>query len=117
MKLVSRYNRINIIATIIVLLVASIFYFFILRYVLIHQLDNTLKVEEAEISNYVKVHDQLPEATDYRDQHTHFEEVSQPVSRQFNNIRLRGEHGHEMRSYRELSFPIAIHEQHFKASV
>ena len=45
MKLIAKYNRINIIATIAVLLVASICYYFIVRYVLIHQLDNTLKVE------------------------------------------------------------------------
>ncbi len=120
MKLIAKYNRINIIATIIVLLVASICYYFIVRYVLIHQLDNTLKVEEAEILNYVNTNNHLPEATNYRDQHTSFEETDKPFERNFSNIDLyeeRRHHHHESGSYRELSFPISINGKNYKASV
>src|ERR1700688_4901008 len=88
MKLITRYNRVNISATIIVFLVASISYYFIVRYVLIHQLDNTLKVEEAEILNYVKTNNRLPEPTDYRDQHTSFAQTQEALKRRFSNIKL-----------------------------
>src|SRR5579859_3662663 len=108
MQLITKYNRINIVATIIVLLVASIFYFFIVRYVLIRQLDNTLKVEEAEILNYIRTNHKLPEATNYRDQRTSFKEVEQPIKRRFHNISLNDEREHERRPYRELSFPITF---------
>ena len=54
MKLLSKYNRVNIIATIIVLLLSAIWYYFFIRSVLIHQLDKDLKVEEREITDYVK---------------------------------------------------------------
>ncbi|HLK31256.1 MAG TPA: HAMP domain-containing sensor histidine kinase [Puia sp.] len=117
MKLITKYNRINIIATVIVLLLASICYYFIVRYVLIHQLDNTLKVEEAEILNFVKVNNKLPEATNYRDQHTKFEEVAEPVSRKFDNIKLCEGRHRESDAYRELSFPININGKNYKASV
>jgi signal transduction histidine kinase len=117
MKLISKYNRVNIIATIAVLLVASICYFFIVRYVLIRQLDNTLKVEEAEILNYVKNNNRLPEATNYRDQHISFEESSEPVKRKFCNISLHDHHDHESNPFRRLVFPINLNGKFYKASV
>ncbi|MBS1934080.1 MAG: HAMP domain-containing histidine kinase, partial [Bacteroidetes bacterium] len=116
MRLITKYNRINIIATVIVLMLASICYYFIVRYVLIRQLDNTLKVEEAEIINYVKTNNKLPEATNYRDQRTSFEEASQAVIRKFENISACGYHeGRD--ACRKLSFPIRINGKNYKASV
>ncbi len=117
MKLITKYNRVNIIATIAVLLAASICYYFIVRYILIHQLDNTLKVEEAEILNYVKNNNRLPEATSYRDQRTGFEEITDPVKRKFENIPLREGKHHENNLYRQLSFPVFINGKQYKASV
>jgi len=117
MKLITKYNRVNIIATISVLLAASICYYFIVRYVLIRQLDNTLKVEEAEILSYVKQTNQLPEATNYRDQHTSFEPASDLVKRKFSNISLYEKRHHESNAYRQLVFPVTINEKSYKASV
>ena len=117
MKLITKYNRVNIIATIAVLLVASICYFFIVRFVLIPQLDNTLKVEEAEILNYVKTNNRLPEATNYRDQHTSFEPSDDLVKRKFGNISLYEERHHESHTYRQITFPITVNGKSYKASV
>jgi signal transduction histidine kinase len=117
MKLIAKYNRVNIIATVAVLLVASVCYYFIVRYVLIHQLDNTLKVEEAEILNYIKTNDRLPEASNYRDQHINFTEIAESFKRKFCNINLYEEKHHENDVYRELSFPIIVNNKLYKASV
>jgi len=117
MKLIAKYNRINIIATIAVLLVASICYYFIVRYVLIHQLDNTLKVEEAEILNYIKQNNRLPEATNYRDQHTRFESSDNPVKRKFSNNSSNEERNHKSNAYRQLVFPVTANGKSYKASV
>ncbi len=117
MKLITKYNRINIVATIVVMLIASICYYFIVRYVLIHQLDNTLKVEEAEILNYVKNNNKLPDPTNYRDQHTSFEAVRELFKRNFTNVRLYEDRHHEDNIYRVLSFPVTIDDKLYKASV
>lgn len=117
MKLIAKYNRVNIIATIIVLLIASTCYYFIVRYALIRQLDNTLKVEEAEIMNYVQRNSKLPEATSYRDQHTYFAEATSPLKRNFGNISLPERHHKRMVTYRVLSFPISIDGKLYQASV
>jgi signal transduction histidine kinase len=117
MKLITKYNRINIIATVAVLLIASICYFFIVRIVLIHQLDNTLKVEEAEILNFIKRNNRLPEATNYRDQHTRFEQAVDSVKRKFNNTSLYERRHHESNIYRQLVFGVSVNGKLYKASV
>ena len=50
MKLLSKYNRVNIIVTIIVLLLSAVVYYFFIENALVHQLDKNLKGEEKEIT-------------------------------------------------------------------
>ena len=56
MKLFTKYNRINITATILIFLAGSVAFYFVLDYVLIRQLDATLRSEKQEISEYVQLH-------------------------------------------------------------
>ena len=60
MKLFTKYNRINIAITILTFVVGSIAFYFVLHYVLVRQLDETLRGEQQEVVDYVKAHDQLP---------------------------------------------------------
>ena len=60
MKLFTKYNRINIAITIFTFVAGSIAFYFVLQYVLIRQLDETLRGEQQEVVDYVKTHDQLP---------------------------------------------------------
>ncbi|MEO6454175.1 MAG: hypothetical protein ABIN97_08895, partial [Ginsengibacter sp.] len=61
MKLLSKFNRVNVIATVVVLLLSGLCYYFAIRAMLISQLDKDLKGEEFEILNFVKENNQLPE--------------------------------------------------------
>lgn len=61
MKLFAKYNRINIAATILTFLAGSIAFYFVLQYVLIRQLDETLHAEQQEITDYIRAHNALPE--------------------------------------------------------
>lgn len=61
MKLFNKYNRINIAASVLVFVVGSAVFYFVLRLVLIRQLDDTLRTEQTEIISYVQKHNQLPE--------------------------------------------------------
>lgn len=117
MKLFTKYSRVNIIASILALLLGSIGYYFIIRSVLIHQLDDTLKVEEAEILDYVRTRNQLPEPANYRDQQVHFLPAQIPVSRKFDHITRLDQHHGEDRFYRELLFPVRAGGQLYTASV
>ncbi len=117
MKLISKYNRVNILATIIVLAAGSVCYYFIIRYTLIKQLDNALKVEEAEIRDFVSLHDRLPEATNYKDQHISFEVATAPVNRRFFNISVFDPRDGDHDPYRQLLFPLSVNGQLYTASV
>src|SRR5579863_6473786 len=103
MKLFTQYSRVNIVASILALLVGSTGYYFTMRYVLIHQLDDTIRVEEAEILNTIRTTGVLPAPTDYHDQQISYEPATIPVQRHFINSRVFIHHHHE-EPYRELIF-------------
>jgi len=49
MKLFTKYNRINLLTTIIIFLLSATAFYFVIRYILINQVDSDLKIEEREI--------------------------------------------------------------------
>ncbi|HEY6975388.1 MAG TPA: HAMP domain-containing sensor histidine kinase [Chitinophagaceae bacterium] len=65
--------------TISVFLLGSIFFFFVLRYILLNQLDETLMSERQEIANYVAVHNQLPEIANSPQQWIYYEPTTKPI--------------------------------------
>lgn len=119
MKLFTRYSRVNIIASVLALLAGSLAYYFSLHYFLIEQLDDTLKVEEAEILDHVRTKGTLPEPSSYRDQETSFALTDAPVTRAFHNIDRRSprRHHNEIRTYRQLLFPVSVEGKVYAASV
>jgi len=117
MRLFVKYSRVNIIASIGALLLGSIGYYFMIRYVLVHQLDDTLKVEEAEILDYVKTRDRLPEPANYRDQQISFTPAGSPVARKFIHTTGFDQHHNEDRPYRQLLFSVRAGGQLYTASV
>src|ERR1700731_1273906 len=117
MKLFAKYSRVNLVATILVLLTGSICYYFIIRYVLIRQLDDTLKVEEAEILDHVKNKGRLPEPANYKDQLISFTPADQPVRRRFRSIHIIDPIDKENDPYRRLVFPVTVQGQNFTVSV
>jgi signal transduction histidine kinase len=117
LKLFTRYSRVNILASILALLLGSISYYFTVHYVLIHQLDDTLKIEEAEILDNVKNHDRLPQPANYRDQQISFQPAEMPVPRQFTDTKKLGRHHHQKEPYRELIFSVTAGGQLYTVSV
>lgn len=73
MKLIAKYNRVNIPITITVLIISSIGYYFILHYFLLRQVDKDLRIEQQEIIHHISESGTLPEASYYKDQQISFE--------------------------------------------
>ncbi|MBN9381701.1 MAG: HAMP domain-containing histidine kinase [Chitinophagaceae bacterium] len=118
MKLFTHYSRVNILASILALVLGSIGYYFIIRTVLIHQLDETLSVEEAEILSHIQLKGQLPEPANYNDQQISYSPARAPVDRQFVNItRPDPFHHNESRSFRQLVFSVRAGGQIYTVSV
>lgn len=68
MKLLARYNRVNLITTIVVMLITGIVYYQAISWILTNQKDKDLLVEEREIFDYVKLNHHLPQTFESNDQ-------------------------------------------------
>ena len=117
MKLFTRYSRVNIFSSVLALLLGGIAYYFIIRYILIGQLDDTIKIEEAEILNSVKTRDRLPEPANYRDQRIIYTPSSTPIKRRFSNTYWIEPGHHERSPFRLLLFSVVAGGQGYIVSV
>ena len=118
MKLLTKYNRINIVATIVVLLFSSVCYYLMIHAVLLNQLDKDLKIEEHEIKDHVKLNQSLPDATDYKDQQMIFEPVSNEfIKRRFSSEKIFNKKEHEKIATRQLVFTVLVAGQNYKVYI
>lgn len=85
MKLFTRYNRINVAATIAIFLLGSCLFYFMVHYILLHQLDEALETERTEILTFSRKHGKLPEVLNTPDQFTVYQQASTPVKEHFSN--------------------------------
>jgi two-component system sensor histidine kinase QseC len=116
MKLATKYNRVSITATILVVLVSSFCYYFIIRYALINQLDDDLKIEEQEVMDYLQVHHVLPHPSNYKDQQVLFQPLNNNiVKRQFSSV-YKYDNG-ENAPVRQLVFPVTADGKNYEVII
>jgi signal transduction histidine kinase len=88
MKLLAKYNRVNLITTIIVMLITGIIYYQAISLILTHQKDKDLVVEEQEVFDYVNLNHHLPQTFESNDQQITFTDtIPGSISRMFINTR------------------------------
>jgi len=86
MRLLTRYNRVNLVTTIVVMLITGIIYYQAISLILINQKDTDLGVEEREILEYTRLNHHLPQTFESNDQQINFSEAEPgSVKRQFFN--------------------------------
>ena len=118
MKLFSKYNRINIVATIFIFLAASVAFFFTLKFVLFNQIDEDLRIEQREITAYVKQFNRLPENMQLKDQIITYNPISSPVSkRQIKTVLKKDLVENDVEKFREFKFDISVAGQWYQISV
>jgi signal transduction histidine kinase len=118
MKLLSKYNRINIPITIAALLISSIAFYFILHYVLVYQLDKDLIIEQQEILHFVNEHNILPESSNYKDQQIAFHEIKPGAFKsKFSTVESYNEKEGEDESFRRLEFFVTANGKSYTAEV
>jgi signal transduction histidine kinase len=84
MKLQARYNYVNLITTVAVLLITGLIYYQAISWILTWQKDNDLRDEEQEAFEYVSLNHRLPQTFDTHDQQITFTEApSNSVTRRF----------------------------------
>jgi len=86
MKLSNRYNKANILTSIVVLIITGIVYYVVIHFILTEKLDRDLAVEENEINQYVNTFHKLPLPASYLDQQISYKTLSGIISeREFLN--------------------------------
>jgi len=115
LKLFAKYNRINIAATIIIFLAGSCTFYFLLRYILVHQLDETLHAEQQEVVEYVAAHHQLPDVSNSKGQHISFVRTAYIAkAHHFSSLQ---DYDHGRQWYREIAFGVDINGTYYLATV
>ena len=131
MKLLTRYNRVNLFTTIIVILIAGIIYYQAISLILISQLDKDLIVEENEIFEYVSLNHHLPQVFKSNDQQITFTEAKagtvrrefiNTIYRNYDNHKYAKRHHHrddeaEFESGRGLITSIIVGDKYYKVLV
>jgi signal transduction histidine kinase len=118
MKLFTRYNRINLFATVTIFLLSGLAFYFLLKFILIDQVDEDLKIEQHEIQTYAGKYHQLPEIIPVRDQRTSYQPVEKDGgNRQFASMWLKDTAEKEPELYRQLTFYLAVNQQWYRITV
>jgi signal transduction histidine kinase len=73
MKLLNKYNRLNIAVTVLIMLFTGVIYYFTISQILTGQIDKDLVLEENEISAFVKMNNKLPHVYESNHQQISFE--------------------------------------------
>jgi two-component system, OmpR family, sensor histidine kinase QseC len=110
MKLFTKYLRINLLATLLIFLLASMAFYFLLWYVTIRQVDEDLKIEQREIQTYVKKYNRPPEPINVKDQSTSFKiSVIKEPYRNFSTVPSPDKA--EPEDFRQINFTLEINGQ------
>jgi signal transduction histidine kinase len=103
MKLSARYNQVNLITTIVVMLITGLIYYQAISWILTNQKDKDLVVEEDEIFDYVNLNHGLPQTFQSNDQQISFTEAKPgSVTRRFIDttyFKKWGRHGTRKNGY------------------
>lgn len=117
MKLFTKYNRINILTSILIFICGCIAFYFVLNYILIHQLDEILETERSEIVKYAKQHNSLPEIINTNDKQVYFAEIATPVPHDiYSSQKMWNAHEQEEELMRKLLFGVTVKEKHFEVT-
>ena len=118
MKLSTKYNRLNGIAIIIVVLIGSACYYYFISHAFNDQLNKDLRVEEREVLDFVKEYKKLPDVWSYKDVQREFVPAENaPIERRVSDVNEYSKSQHENISYRQLEFPVGMNGRPYKAII
>ena len=117
MKLFAKYSRINVVATVIIFLIACIAFYFTLHYVLMSQIDQDLKIEQREIETFVREHNRLPENISVKDQLIRYQPIQKNITSRFTTHFIKESGGDDGEKFRQLAFSTKVGTQWYQATV
>jgi signal transduction histidine kinase len=117
MKLFTRYNRINILASVLIFVCGCIAFYFVLNYILTRQLDEILETERSEIVQYAAQYNKLPAIINTNDKQVYFKEVATPVAHDvYSSQKIWNAHERENELMRTLLFGVAVKDKYVEVT-
>lgn len=117
MKLFARYNSLSLTAALVVFALVIVSLFFIVREVLIRQLDDSLLEEKDEVLQYIKGRAELPETVNVYDQRTVFEEEPEPYQKFKFRTKYKELNSDTDELVRALYFGAELKGKHYKVTI
>jgi signal transduction histidine kinase len=119
MKLSAKYNRANLITSLVVLAITGIIYYAVIHFILTEKLDKDLVVEENEIEQYVRTYNKLPLATSYLDQQVHYKKLEKSISdiRKFNYTTYYNPKEQEEEPGRSLTISVMLEGNKYEVTI
>ena len=119
MKLSTRYNRVNILTSSIILVITGIIYYFFIHLILTNKLDKDLVVEENEIRQYTRTYQKLPLPASYLDQQVSYRELPADANniREFSNTTYLNPIENEQEPGRSLVTTLRLKGQNIQVTI
>ena len=118
MKLLSKYNRIYLTASIIVFLIIGIGYYFVISFVLIEQLNHSLKDKLNEIQTYAKINNALLPPANTKNQVIFYNPTTNaPAKRKFSNVPVFVKEDNEIIQFRQLKSIITVNGHNYEVII
>ncbi|UEG55177.1 HAMP domain-containing histidine kinase [Mucilaginibacter daejeonensis] len=89
MRLLTKYDRLNITVTTLIMVIAAVVYYITISRILTHQVDKALVVEENEVHDFVALNGRLPQIFKTNHQEIQFIETRHPLERRFKDTVYR----------------------------
>jgi len=99
-KLFAKYNRLNILATIVIFVIGSCTFYLVLNYILVRQVDSGLVSEKEEIRTFNRLHGSLPEIVNTKDQIISYSQADKIEKTTYSNVTIKKKHKEAFRSIR-----------------
>jgi signal transduction histidine kinase len=117
MKLLSRYNTVNLFTTILVLLITGVIYYSAISFILNHQVDKNITVEEEQLYNYTKLNKKLPVIGTFKRQLVKFTPVKSSFARRFIDTSFYNAGENEYEAARGLLTALQVNGEFYKLEI
>lgn len=119
MKLSRKYNQVNLLLSLIVLVITGIVYYVVISLILRDKLDADLLIEEQEIFHYAKTFQELPLSSNYIDEEINYQKINSKEKRQrfFSDTSVFNRKEDETEPARKLTTFLTIKGQNYQVSI
>lgn len=117
MKLFSKYNRSNIILTVVLLVAAAVANFILVRLALIHELDEALRDYKDRLELYTDQHNSFPPASAIDETYIRYEAVPEKLKKKYSLVNLREPGKDKLHVYRQLRFSHKVNGRYYAVTI